>query len=287
MTFLILAIIFSTINHLLFRAFARFHINLLGAVVGNYLICVIIGYGSSAGSILPVSILTQEWFLFSIVQGGVFVACFLLIGRTTEKHGVAVASLATRLSVAIPAITAFFLYDDLATALKIAGIITALLALYLSCTNPKGLSQPSKKRIMFPISLFLVFGLHSLLLKFVQQKFLSNASYHIYVMSAFLFAFLISGSFLVWRLFKKKQTCKGRDLMSGLVLGCSNYGSIYFLIRALSVPGWQSSQLFPTISIAVIGLSSLGAWALFKEKLDQRMVLALTTGAGSIVLINF
>jgi hypothetical protein len=105
-------------------------------------------------------------------------------------------------------------------------------------------------------------------------------------MYAFLSAFLISGSVLAWKLLKKQQACRWRDLISGLALGCSNYGAIYFLIRALSVPGWQSSQLFPTVNISVLSLSSLGAWAFFNERLHRWMLGSLAIGAGSIVLIN-
>jgi drug/metabolite transporter (DMT)-like permease len=140
--------------------------------------------------------------------------------------------------------------------------------------------------ILHEHSLFAAFSMHSTLVKFVQEQFLGSTSYHVYVMYAFLSAFLISGSVLAWKLLKKQQACRWRDLISGLALGCSNYGAIYFLKRALSVPGWQSSQLFPTVSISVLSLSSLGAWAFFKERLHRRMLGALAIGVGSIVLIN-
>jgi drug/metabolite transporter (DMT)-like permease len=273
---------------LLFKAFARLRIDLLSAIVANYAVCVVIGYSSSNENVFQTSIFAQNWYPFSVIHGGVFVACLFLIGRTTEKQGVATASLATRLSVIIPTFTAFLLYGDLVTISKIAGILLALLALYLSCIDPAGSAQPlrSKSMLLLPITLFAAFSVHLTLVKFVQVQFLGSTSYHVYVMFTFLSAFFISGSILVWRLFKKQQTCRWKDLISGLVLGGSNYGAVYFLIRALSVAGWQSSQLFPTVSVAVLGFSSLGAWALFNERLPRRMLGALAIGAGSIVLIN-
>jgi len=286
MTFLVFAIVSSTFNHLLFKAFARLRIDLLSAIVANYAACVVIGYSSSNESVSQSSIFVQDWYPFSVIHGGIFVACLFLIGRTTEKQGVAVASLATRLSVAIPTFTAFLLYDDLVTASKITGILAALLALYLSCVDPTRSVHPLRAESMLPLTLFAAFAAHSTLIKFVQEHFLGSTSYHVYVISAFLSAFLISGSVLAWRLFMKQQACRWRDLVSGLVLGCANYGSVYFLIRALSVPGWQSSQLFPTVSIAVLSLSSLGAWAIFNERLHRRVLGALAIGAGSIVLVN-
>jgi drug/metabolite transporter (DMT)-like permease len=286
MTFLILAIVSSTINHLLFKAFSRFRIDLLNVIVVNYAVCVIIGYRSSFESVFQDSIFMQTWYPFSILQGVIFVGCLFLLGRTTGKQGVIAAVLSTRLSVAIPTVAAFLLYNDIITAPKTIGILAALFALYLSCGDPTGTSNSLKSISILPFALFVVFGTHSTLIKFVQERFLDTVSYHAYVMSAFFAALLFSGSVLVWRLFKRRQVFRWKDLVWGLALGCTNYGAIYFLIRALSVPGRQSSQLFPTISILVVGLSSFGAWAFFKERPGRQMLGALVIGAGAIVLIN-
>jgi len=185
MTFLILAIVSSTCNHLLFKAFARLRIDLLSAIVVNYAVCVVIGYNASGASFARSSIFIQDWYPFSVIQGAVFVVCLLLIGRTTEKQGVSVASLATRLSVAIPAFTAFLLYDDLVSASKITGILAALLALYLSCIDFRGSADPFRLGSMLPLALFTAFGTHATLVKFVQEKFLGSTSYHVYVMACF------------------------------------------------------------------------------------------------------
>jgi drug/metabolite transporter (DMT)-like permease len=286
MTFLVLAIACSTTNHLLFKAFARYRIDLLGAIVVNYSVCLVIGAASSVTPVFRISLFTRNWYPVSIVQGIILVVCLFLIGRTAEKQGVAVTSLATRLSVAIPTAAAFFLYGDMVTTLKIMGIPAALLALYLSSGVPTGSAHSFKTVNILPITLFVFFGAHSTLLKFVQERFLDKTSYHTYTVAAFLSAFLISGAVLAWRLAKKRQTFRWKELVWGFVLGCTNYGSIYFLIRALSVPGRESSQLFPTISIAVVGLSSLGAWFIFDERPGGRLLGALAIGAAAIALVN-
>ena len=286
MTFLVLAIACSTSNHLLFKSFVRYRIDLLGAIVVNYTVCMIIGAASSVTPVFTISLFTQNWYPISIVQGIILVVCLLLIGRTTEKQGVAVTSLATRLSVAIPTAAAFFLYGDMVTTMKILGIPAAFLALYLSSGVSTGSDHSFKTMNILPIALFAFFGVHSTLIKFVQERFLDKTSYHTYAMAAFLSAFLVSGAILAWRLARKRQTFRWKELVWGFVLGCTNYGSIYFLIRALSIPGQESSQLFPTLSIAVVGLSSLGAWFFFDERPGGRMLGALAIGAAAIVLVN-
>ena len=286
MLFLVFAIVFSTFNHLMFKAFARRRIDLLSAIVINYVVCVAIGYSSSMASISIASMFGRNWYPFSVIQGGLLVACLFLIGWTTARQGVSIASLATRLSVAIPTVIAFFLYDDAVTTLKIIGILAALTALYLS-----GVEDAQKTALLpaiswLPFILFVGFGVHSALIKFVQARFLDSTAYHAYVMASFLAALLISGLVLTGRILKRQYAPKWQDLTAGLILGFTNYGAVYCLLRALSVPGWQSSQLFPTISIAVVGLSSLGAWVVFNERLQRRMVGALIIGAAAIVLVN-
>lgn len=286
MKFLVLAIAASTGNHLLFKAFARFRVDLWSAIVANYAACVLIGCASSQALPFSSSVPAQGWYPFSVLQGGIFVACLFLLGLTTAKQGVAVASLATRLSVALPTAGAFFLYNDPLTAAKVGGIMAALLALYLSGLEPAKSAEAGKASSMLPFALFTMFGAYSILIKYVQERYLDKASYHAYVLAAFFSAFLISGVVLAWRLFGKKQACRWPDLLWGVALGCSNYGSVYFLVRALAVPGWQSSRIFPTVSTAVVVFSSFGAWAFFNERIRRLLLVALVIGAGSIILVN-
>ena len=92
MTYLILAIFCSTGNHLLFKSFSRYKVHLLGAVVTNYMVCVLIGLGSSYHFIMNQSPLGQVWMPFAVIQGILLVGCLFLIGWTTTKNGVSVAS---------------------------------------------------------------------------------------------------------------------------------------------------------------------------------------------------
>ena len=202
MTFLILAITCSTINLLLFKAFPRLRIDLLTAVVANYAACVAIGFGSSSTNRLSSTVFAQGWYPFSILQGGILVTSFFLLGPATQKHGVSVASLATRLSVAIPTTAAFLLYNDVVTASKVIGLFTALIAIYLSSVSPAESTRRKKKNSGLPLVLFVVFGAHFTLVKFVQEPFLGHTAYHEYVMFCFLSAFVISTTVLIWRVLK-------------------------------------------------------------------------------------
>ena len=286
MTYLILAIVTSTLNHLIFKGIARFKIDLLTAIVVNYAVCTTIGFTSSRQTLLQESVFQQSWFPFSVLQGCFLVTCFFLIGLSTRKQGVAITTLATRLSLVIPVAMAFILFSDPITFPKVAGIFTAISALYLSVIDPSKSKELVKSVSHLPIILFIFFGLNTSMMKIVEAGYLTDASYHAYVMFAFVAAFVISATVLGWRIIQNKQMSRWQDLLAGLVLGSVNYGAVYFLIRALSVPGFQSSQVFPTISIAVVIFSALGARLFFVELINKRLITAILIGAGSIILVN-
>lgn len=286
MILLTLAVLFSTLNHMLFKAFSRFNITLPVAVSVNYAVCVIVGSLSSADTpFLTAGITQHAWFPYSILQGGLLFGSFLSMGYTTYRCGVSTASLAARLSVAIPTIAAFFLYADSLTAAKICGIAAALWALYLSCVSP---SVPDRKLpdTTLPLGLFILSGLQAALLKFVQFNFLGQNGYHEYVTVSFLFAFSFSAAFVTFRILKRFVTLNQKDLAAGCALGCINYGAVFLLIKTLGQPGWESSRVFPTISILVVAASSLSARLFFKEPISRRLIAAMVIGGIAILLVN-
>jgi len=72
------------------------------------------------------------------------------MGLTTRNQGVSVASLASRLSVVIPIVAAFFLYSDSIGLAKITGIILSIFALYLSSKkNNEDVAGIGKLRVFF------------------------------------------------------------------------------------------------------------------------------------------
>src|SRR5215475_9525556 len=285
MIFLLLAIVCSAALPLLFRAFDDWRVNLFWAVPANYFACIVVG-GIFAPPPQHVSeLLSRPWLVLAIVQGLVLAVNFYLLAYTAQRAGVSVAILASRLSVAIPAILAFVLYGDSLNAVKIVGLATALSSLYLcTVTGPDfGVTHVWLRRVL-PVLVFLMFGCHFTLLKFTQARYLDSSSNHLYVTMSFLFAFVTS---LTIGLVKIRATKVAiRDIIAGGALGLINYGAIYFLVKVLSFEGWQSSQLFPIYSVGVVIVSSLLAMFLFKERLSRLKTFGLVMGVAAVALLN-
>src|SRR5262245_45319563 len=136
MLYLLLAIVGSGVIPVIFRGFDRLGVNLFWAIPVNYVICVLVGNIWDGRWLGPYSLAAQPWIGFAAVQGTLLAVNFSMLAYTAQRAGVAVAALASRLSVAIPSLLAFLLYGDSLTLVKIAGLCAALVALYL-CTAPE------------------------------------------------------------------------------------------------------------------------------------------------------
>lgn len=287
MTFLVLAILGSGLIPVLFRAFEGWRVNVYWAIPVNYLFCIVVG-GLWAGKALDLAQLPWEpWVGLALLQGAILAVNFYLLAYTAQQAGVAVAALASRLSVAIPAILAFLLYGDSLNVVKIIGLGAALLSLYL-CTAPDGRSSADRSLSikLLPLLVFLTFGCYFTIIKYAQANFLNDSSYHPYVMAGFLFAFLTSLGIGIARKLLTSSGFAVRHLLAGLLLGAVNYVAVYALIRMLALAGWQSSQLYPIYSVGVVAVSTLLAMILFRERLSKPRTIGLVIGFIAVALLN-
>ncbi len=286
MIFLLLAILCSAGLPLLFRAFDDWRVNLFWAIPVNYFACIVVGTIFAPAPADVSALLSQPWSFLAMLQGFILAVNFYLLAYTAQRAGVSVAVLASRLSVAIPAILAFLLYGDSFNAVKTVGLAAALSSLYLCTATGQdfGVTRAWLRRLL-PILVFFMFGCHFTLLKFTQARYLDSSSYHVYVTTSFCFALLTSVAIGLAKI-RTRVGVRSGDLIAGGVLGLINYGAIYFLVKVLSLEGWQSSQLFPIYSVGVVSVSSLLAMILFKERLSRLKTFGLVIGLMAVALLN-
>jgi multidrug transporter EmrE-like cation transporter len=105
------------------------------------------------------------------------------------------------------------------------------------------------------------------------------------MMAGFLFAFLTSVIIGAARLLVVRHFHFSHAL-AGVLLGSVNYIAVYALIKMLALAGWQSSQLYPVYSVGVVGVSTLLAMILFRERLSRMRAVGLFVGLISVALLN-
>ncbi len=287
MFYLVLAILGSASLPVLFRAFDDWRVNVFWAIPVNYLTCVLVGTIWGGHNLDLWALPRQSWVLLALLQGIILAVNFFLIAHISQRVGVSIAALASRLSVAIPALLAFLLYGDSVTLLKVLGLLGALLSLYL-CIAPdvRNAAKVSFSIKLLPVLVFLTFGFYFTILKFAQAYYLDSSSYHPYVMSGFLFAFLSSLLIGLGKRVLSAADFRLRHLAGGLLLGMINYAAVYALLRVLGQEGWESSKVYPIYSVGVVALSTVLALILFREHLSSKKTLGLLIGLLAIAMLN-
>jgi drug/metabolite transporter (DMT)-like permease len=294
MLYLIGSIVLTSYLTLCFKFIQKYQIAPFQAILFNYFTCVITGSIVNGKFPVQASIFHEPWFKYAILMGAMFISIFNVMAFTTQKIGVAVASVANKLSLVIPFVFSVILYHEKISFLKILGILIALLAVVLTCwpaNSAKTKTQESKLNpillLLVPTILFLSSGLLDTLIKYVQQNFLDENSNNAYLSTAFLFAGCFGTIALIYLLITKKQKFNYQSVLAGIGIGIPNYFSIWCLVKVLKANDGNSSAIIPINNMGIVLFSTLMAWILFKEKITALNILGIILSVGAIALISF
>ncbi len=289
MLFLVGSIILTSYLTLSFKVLDRLRINAFQAIVFNYLACVITG--SLFNGHFPVNTVAiqQPWFPWALLMGSLFISIFNVIGFTTQKLGVSVASVANKLSLVIPFVFSIYLYNEPLTTLKFLGILLALVAVYLTVKkDSKEDNLPlSKWLLILPVLLFAGSGLLDTLVKYTEQRFLDGSNNNDFLITAFAGAASIGGLLLLLLVLTGRQKFDYRAVIAGAAIGFPNYFSIWCLMAVLKQHAGNSSAIMPINNMGIVLFSSVVAWLVFKEKLSGINWLGILLAIGAIALIAF
>lgn len=287
MFYLLASVVLSSYLTLAFKLLQRYNIPILPAIVFNYITCVLTG--SLVNQTVPISGFTinQPWFVWALLTGGLFISLFNLIGYITQQMGVTVSSVANKLSMVIAVVFFSFFYKDAINAIKIIGVLLAILAVVLTCYKPSTNNQ--KSRYILPIILFLGSGLLDALFKWVTDAYLgtSNSLLNQYLTTSFCIAGILGCFILLYQYIKYKALLSYKAIIAGVLIGVPNYFSIYYLGKVYSVNLLPSSEIIPVNNIAIVLLSTLLAYLLFSEKLNKYNWFGIILSVVAIVLIAF
>lgn len=292
MLFLLGSIILTSFLTLWFKLLQKWKIPNFQAIVFNYFGCVITGSLVNGDLPLNAANFRQPWFLWACLMGFVFIALFNIIGYNTQKFGVAITSVANKLSLVIPFIFSIYLYNEKVTLLKIAGVIVALVAVALTCW-PKNNASATRGHqglvmlVMMTAILFVGSGMLDTMIKYVEQAFLNNGNRNDYLITAFAFSALIGSISLVILLAIGRERLSGKAVLAGLLLGVPNYFSIWCLVQVLKIYGDNSSAIIPINNMGIVLFSSIVAWLAFGEKLSKLNWTGIALALAAIALIAY
>ena len=291
MHFLLLCILSSTAIFITFKTINRLNIPAFPVIVINYLAATLLGFLIYRGDASLASIPGTPWLPISIIIGIMFILMFFLVAFSTRKAGLSVTTVASKMSVIFPIVFSLIIDPgDQLSILKAIAVLIALLGVVLTVYKPDG-TKAEKGNIYIPLLLFVGMGLVDSLVKLAQQQYVSDSETALFSAILFMNAF-ISG--LLAALFYKKYQpyfFKSKVWGWGLLLGCVNFGSIFFLVRALhySSPDgmhMDSSVIFGANNISIVALSVLVALLVFKEKLKLINWIGVVLSALALILFT-
>lgn len=282
---LIFSVISSTLIYVAFKTFPKYEINTLNALIFNYFTAFTLGYSIQSTPVKLLEITDIPWFIPAACLGVLFIVIFYLMVMTTQKHGMSVVSVASKMSLSIPVIFVIFYYGEAISFLKILGILVALFSVYLvSAKSNDGLSVKTSA-LFLPFGVFLGSGVIESSIKVLQNDFVPQVETPVFSASIFLFAALTGTLIFIVRFFRTKKLFNVKDLMGGICLGIPNYFSIYFLIEALRNPDLDSSIVFVINNVSIVVLSTFVGILLFKEHLFKKNKMGIALAILSIVLV--
>jgi len=265
MIYLLLSILSSTVIFITFKFTERFKANLVNLITINYLTAAALGFYLNPNKFSFSQIFNFDWLPYACIIGVSYMVMFFLIGYSIRKSGIAVTTIAGKLSMVIPILFSILFYHEKQSTFKTAGLILAVISVILSSYRPINKAK-NIWLILLPLFIFIGTGSADALVKYMQGSHISNQTSLLF--SSFVFtASLLSG--LLVMIFQPKSVTKAftfSDIPGGIVLGIANFGSLYFFIMALSNSRLESSIVFGLNSICIVLFSVLIGWAFFKEK---------------------
>jgi len=287
MIYLLLSILSSSVIFITFKVTERFRTNLIKLITVNYLVAAILGFSFNHQPITIIKALTSEWIPYALLIGLAFILMFFLIGYSTRLSGIAVTTIAGKLSMVIPILFSILYFSEKTTILKITGLIMATIAVVLTSYRPIDKAK-NIKLIVLPMAIFLGSGITDSIVKFAQSYHVPNSMSLLFSAVVFLTALILGLTFI---LIKPKSISKNisiAELIGGSILGIANFGSLYFFILALNNSKLDSSVVFGLNNICIVLFSILIGFVLLKEKFSRvNFAGVLMAVIAILILMNF
>jgi len=283
MIFIFLIILFSSLIFVAFKLFPRFKIDNFQALTINYLAASTIGIIILGSEFNYEMIITKSWLPFSLFIGFVFIFTFILFALSSQKAGVAITAVFSKMSVIIPVIAGIFLYAEKLNALIVLGIISTFSA-FILIFYKRGKNKIKISIIILPIIIFFANGLIDTLLKYIEHYHIAG-DYTLFLTMIFITALIIGSIISIFRYFKTKQSFTVQSIIGGTILGLFNYSTTYFMLLAMNL--FESNVLFPLQNVGIVMLSALLGIFFFSEKLSLTNWIGIFLSILAILLMAF
>ena len=269
MIYLTIAVLCSVAVSVLLKVLRQKNIDIRQTIVAGYPVAFLLTWFLLKPDVSGMNALGGAWAII-IALGILLPAVFIVLGRAIESVGMVATDAAQRLSLIIPIVAAFLLFDEILTGTRIFGLALGFLALGALIYRPQQ-GQISRQAKHTPLWLFGVwagYGIIDILFKQVAKQGTA------FPLTLFV-SFGLAGLLLFIYLLITRVRWQGNALAAGLLLGALNMGNIYAYVRAHQLLSESPSIVFTGMNVGVIAVATLIGVGVFKESLNRINVLGL------------
>lgn len=285
MVFIILSILCNIIVSILLKLAKRYEISVPQAIVWNYAVAGILTYILFEPDICMLQVERAPLSIY-LLLGILLPSLFVILGLSVRHTGIVRTDLAQRLSLFIPLLTAFIIYQEEMSWLKISGILVGFVAILCSIPWHK---QPLKNKTavlgwLYPLIVFVGMGIIDILFK--QIASLRSVPYTLSLFVVFVLSFGIAALVLFLQVLSGKSRLNSKNLLCGIILGVFNFGNILFYLKAHKAIPENPSVVFTAMNIGVIVVGSVVGVFMFREKLSRLNIWGIGIAILAIFIIS-
>ena len=286
-----LATILSTVFiFLLFPSFKRWGIRTAWAITVNYFVAAGLGWSLAGGMDAVGQSLQAPWILPLSMIGVFFYPLFRLTATCSQELGISVATIATKLSMALPVLV-LAVADGMGHISwgQWLGLALAFPAVYLSARSAGGstsdvASSSIRSLWWMPVVMFLGSGFIDLVFGWYSTDVSLDAPG---MQMAFASVpFTLGGVVgLAHQIQLGHGWPKRRDVLGGVALGVTNFASLYFLLLAFDAQLLERAMVIPLLNLSVIVMATLAGIVLLQDRPNQQARWGVALAAAAIGLM--
>jgi len=280
MIYLIISICCSVTVAVLLKLAKRYKISIPQAVTWNYLFAISLSYFFFRPAMDDLTGRAPSGIYIAL--GLLLPVIFWFLAASVKNIGIVKTDIAQRLSLFIPILAAYFLFNEDFTLLKLCGLGIGFIAIFFTLYKKSGSIKTTNW--LYPVLVFFGFGVIDTLFKQVAQ--IKTIPYTSSLVLIFSLSFIISLGYIAYLSLIRKQKLELINFLCGCILGFFNFFNILFYLKAHRVMADNPSTVFAAMNIGVIILGTIVGVFIFKEKLSKLNYWGLSFALTAIVLIT-
>jgi drug/metabolite transporter (DMT)-like permease len=278
MLFLILSIICSVTVGVLFKMAHGNHSSNIQIITFNYAKALVLSYCFFSPDFKALAT-SSAWPIYGVL-GVLLPTIFLVLVLSIQYMGIVKTDAAQRLSLFIPILAAWFIFDEQFNTLKIAALLVGFPAIVFLLIKP---TTNQENKWIYPVLVLLGFGIIDVLFK--QIALYTKLPFTTSLFVIFSIALVIMGLFTLYTILFRKAKFSSNNILWGILVGIFNFCNIFFYLKAHQAFAQNPSTVFAGMNMGVIVIGSLVGIFIFKEKISRLNFAGLFLALIAIVLI--